>query len=80
MGQLAQRLDGIQTTKPACPVARILTQLDPEDVTALTSALNSAASTRSIHQALRESGYGIDRTYLSLHRENRCRCSKENNS
>jgi t-SNARE complex subunit (syntaxin) len=77
LSQLAETLSNIKTTNVAmniCPVIRVLNELDTEDAAALRSALDSYASTRSIHAALRSAGISIDRQSISLHRDNRCRC------
>jgi hypothetical protein len=82
MGILSEKLSTLQTRAEinslGCSVARLKTQLDAEDQQAFTSALNSKASTRSIHQTLRAAGHIIDRNLLSLHRKGHCACTKEN--
>jgi hypothetical protein len=62
-----------------CPVALLINSLSEEDATALTRALKSPASTRSIHIALRAEGYTVDRDLLGRHRKGFCRCRENNN-
>lgn len=80
MSELAKTLSNIGTESlnvSVCPVVRILNSLDEEDKSALLTVMESSASTRSIHTALREVGHAIDRQSIALHRDNRCRCKRE---
>lgn len=77
---LAHKLNQIvsvsQLRKDDCPVGQLIDSLDKEDADALRSALESSASTRSIHGALRAESYRVDRGLLSLHRKGFCRCKE----
>lgn len=80
MGGLAENLAKLhrQTEiSSLCGIARIKSGLDPEDRAALDSVLNSATSTRKIHQVLRTNGLVVDRTIIQLHRRGLCQCAKE---
>ena len=59
-----------------CPVGQLIDSLDKDDAEALKSALESPASTRSIHETLRAESYRVDRGLLSLHRKGFCRCKE----
>lgn len=59
-----------------CTVSQLIDSLEKEDAEALKSALNSPASTRSIHDALRAESHTVDRNLLSLHRKGFCRCKE----
>lgn len=77
MSELSETLSNIKDQSSligACPVVRIFSSLDDEDRDALSAVLHSAASTRSIHQALREAKHSIDRSSITLHRKKRCQC------
>lgn len=52
-----------------CPVGRLLSTLDDETADALVSVMRSSASTRSIHRALREEKYSIERNSITMARE-----------
>ena len=82
MSSLAQSLSNIKGTKPdpVCPVLRILDGLDADDRNALESSLDSQASTRGIHKALSEHNIQISRDSITLHREKRCRCTRQEQS
>ena len=77
---LAHKLNEITTTSKQrvveCPVGQLVQSLDADDAEALKSALDSPASTRSIHEALRAESYRVDRGLLSLHRKGFCRCKE----
>lgn len=59
-----------------CSVGQLIDSLSEDDASALISALNSPASTRSIYAALRAESYKVDRALLSLHRKGFCRCKE----
>jgi|DEB19_MinimDraft_3_1074340.scaffolds.fasta_scaffold00387_6 predicted transcriptional regulator len=59
-----------------CTLGKILDELPKEDKDALTSALVSHASTRSITEVLRTEGYKVDRQTVTLHRKGFCRCKE----
>lgn len=62
-----------------CTVGQLIESLSADDASALISALNSPASTRSIHEALKAESYKVDRSLLSLHRKGFCRCKERPN-
>lgn len=80
---LANRLNEIATASEqknvACSLGQLKSELSKEDAEALDSALNSPASTRSIHEALRAEGFKIDRASVTLHRKGFCRCKESDN-
>jgi hypothetical protein len=77
MSELSETLSNITDQSSligACPVVRVFSSLDDEDRNALSAVLQSNASTRSIHQALRGANHSIDRASITLHRKKRCQC------
>lgn len=60
-----------------CRMQGIYHQLDEEDCRTLKRVLASSASTRKIHQILRQHGHRIDRNLLGLHRKGFCTCKDE---
>lgn len=73
---LNQLFNEAQAVSAKCPVGRIIENLNDEDRLALVRVLGSAASTRSIHQALRHEGFSIERQSVTLHRKGYCRCKE----
>jgi len=82
MSGLAESLANIKGRKPdlRCTMLKVMEQLDSEDRTALEAVLASDASTRGIHKALSDWGIEISRDSITLHREKRCRCTRQEQS
>lgn len=82
MSGLAERLANVKGRKPdlRCTMLKILETLDDEDRQALENTMASAASTRGIHRALAEEGIEVSRDSITLHREKRCRCTRQEQS
>lgn len=78
---LADKLENIAARSASshglCAFGYILSTLSPEDQQAAQSALDSPASTRSIHMAFLEEGHRVDRTVVSQHRKGFCRCKED---
>jgi hypothetical protein len=79
---LAESLANVKGRKPdlRCTMLKVMEQLDAEDRSALEAVMESDASTRGIHKALAEWGIEISRDSITLHRENRCRCTRQEQS
>ncbi len=52
-----------------CPVGKLHKSLDKETALAFLTALQSPASSKSIHQALIDEGYSISRTTINQRRQ-----------
>jgi hypothetical protein len=59
-----------------CPLGTLIDSLPEEDRQALVSAIESKASTRGIHDALKSENFKIDRQTITLHRKGYCRCKE----
>lgn len=59
-----------------CSLGVLIDDLPEEDRRALANALESKASNRGIHEALRSEGFKIDRQTITLHRKGFCRCKE----
>lgn len=74
LGDIAQRS---ADSAGKCAFGYILSTLSEDDRQAAQSALDSPASTRSIHTAFLEEGHRVDRTVVAHHRRGFCRCVEE---
>lgn len=68
----------VDKTGDACPVAKLISTLSEDEAALLTRVLDSAASTRQIHNELVASGFKIGRDTLANHRRGWCRCQGGN--
>lgn len=57
------------STQAPCRIGELYAQLDKETGDALVRAMQSAATTMSIHRAVREEGISISRDTLTTHRK-----------
>ena len=82
MSGLAESLANVKGRKPdlRCTMLKVMEKLDNDDRAALEAVMASEASTRGIHKVLAEWGIEISRDSITLHRENRCRCTRQEQS
>ncbi len=80
MDELKQRLLGLERKAKIdegfCVVGRLMSDLDDETRGVLERVLKSSASTRSIWLELRATGFSVDRSLVTQHRQGKCLCPK----